>query len=735
MTTLYCSGIAGGCVLSPGLGVARSLREAFADLRIVGVAGTPHSGGVHDPAFDEVWIREPEHDEATHTAAILARLDAGAWWICGSELEARRLARDAGDRGRLLSPATGALAHFDAAADLARALGLRCPPAISPREEDWRLSAFGREHGWRLWLTGPDRAPTRIDGWRTLERTRAHLAAAWSHGGLALQAQVEGVRESIVFAGWRGDMLGACHMSAATETAHGEPWGVHVAPLADTSPDVAAALARELAAAAWTGGGELELVRSADGLPWLCARRPHFAASVHAATLAGTNLPAALVGAATGRDHAPAARRGTQVVRAVVEIAARPGIPVPEPVATAGTVVRAGGYLGGMPDPGATTVAGPHPREDAVAPDERLAAIVADLPAAGQTPHAHALDPAPRWNRIASAVRDAAAGRRVELAYSIKTDPDAGLLRAARAHGFLAEAITAAEMQRAQDAGYAAAAIVLNGPGKRWPPPAPGVRAYAAFADSLGEMATLARLAGSGDLSARYLGPRLRPPSVASRFGIPLGDHGTFGALASMLSALPASQLVGLHFHWASSEAGHETWFDTIDAFAGWGRRLQAATGRAIRCLDLGGGWHPDDFDDVLLPRLPELLARCHAELEELDVIVLEPGRALVQPLAVVETTVLELREGRGAREIVVDASLAEVPRAPVYPHRVLSRGEAGWLRWGRGPDRVLGRLCMEDDVLRTGIAVPDDVRSGSRVLIADAGAYDRSMAYRFGRG
>ena len=47
----------------------------------------------------------------------------------------------------------------------------------------------------------------------------------------------------------------------------------------------------------------------------------------------------------------------------------------------------------------------------------------------------------------------------------------------------------------------------------------------------------------------------------------------------------------------------------------------------------------------------------------------------------------------------------------------------------------MIGRLCMEDDVLRTGIAVPDDLRSGSRVLIADAGAYDRSMAYRFGRG
>jgi diaminopimelate decarboxylase len=222
---------------------------------------------------------------------------------------------------------------------------------------------------------------------------------------------------------------------------------------------------------------------------------------------------------------------------------------------------------------------------------------------------------------------------------------------------------------------------------------------------------------------------------LASKFGVQLGDFGTFSELVSMLRRLPASTPVGLHVHWASSEAGHETWFAAIEAALEWGGCLQELTGRGIACLDLGGGWQPDDFDTAFLPRLSELVARCHTELDALEVIVLEPGRALVQPLAVVETTVLELRGGTGAREIVVDASLAELPRANAYPHRVLSRGDDGWRQWGRGPDRMLGRLCMEDDVLRTGVALPDEVRAGTRVLIADAGAYDRSMAYSFGRG
>ena len=137
----------------------------------------------------------------------------------------------------------------------------------------------------------------------------------------------------------------------------------------------------------------------------------------------------------------------------------------------------------------------------------------------------------------------------------------------------------------------------------------------------------------------------------------------------------------------------------------------------------------------MLLPRLPDLLERCAAQLPGLELVVLEPGRALVQALSVVEASVLDVRERGDVREVVVDASLAEIPRAGVYPHRILSRAGHHWHQWGRGPDRVVGRLCMEDDVLRVGIAIPDALRAGARVLLADAGAYDRSMAYSFGDG
>jgi diaminopimelate decarboxylase len=41
----------------------------------------------------------------------------------------------------------------------------------------------------------------------------------------------------------------------------------------------------------------------------------------------------------------------------------------------------------------------------------------------------------------------------------------------------------------------------------------------------------------------------------------------------------------------------------------------------------------------------------------------------------------------------------------------------------------------METDILASDLALPESLREGDRLVIGDAGAYDASMAYNFGRG
>ena len=85
-------------------------------------------------------------------------------------------------------------------------------------------------------------------------------------------------------------------------------------------PDLTTALERAfVAATAWTGGGEIELIRDATGRLWLMEINPRFPAWIFGATLAGVNLPALLVAAELGVARCPRSRRASEFTRLVVQ--------------------------------------------------------------------------------------------------------------------------------------------------------------------------------------------------------------------------------------------------------------------------------------------------------------------------------------------------------------------------------------------------------------------------------
>ncbi|HYH82409.1 MAG TPA: hypothetical protein VEX86_21640, partial [Longimicrobium sp.] len=187
----------------------------------------------------------------------------------------------------------------------------------------------------------------------------------------------------------------------------------------------------------------------------------------------------------------------------------------------------------------------------------------------------------------------------------------------------------------------------------------------------------------------------------------------------------------------ASDVLGPARWFEVFESVLHWAAAIQDGVGRPVRCLDVGGGWFPDDFDRELIPALPERIAAAAEALPSLERFMVEPGKAIAQPAMALVTTVLEVRRGKdGAVEAVVDAAISDLPMAPFYPHRVYGHSAAGaWEPLGGRGDRLLGRICMETDILASDLALPDTLAAGDRLVIGDAGAYDASMAYNFGRG
>jgi diaminopimelate decarboxylase len=744
--TFYVSGVHSGPNPSPGFGVAQSLRQAFPRARIVGVDYSVESSGLHSPVFDELWVQRPwkELDLDVYRAAIGERLaDGRAAWFPGQDLEVQWLA-DAlpASRGALAAPAAALPQIAKPAISAARDLPLAVPDYLTVDRCDWDLHTFCRAHGWQVWMKGPNYEAMRVRDWPSFRYARAVLGDTWATDALFVQRHVVGNEESVALCAYQGELLDCVHLRKHHQTHEGKTWSGSVS---EVDPAFVEPLRAVIAALNWTGGAELEFVRAADDTLQLIDWNSRFPAWIHAASFAGHNLPARLAEAAGFGAAVPARFQGRQFTRVVQEIPVRASHPLPavrpstdewavgskHPSGMPQLAQRLGARGGALGRPKPARAATPLPpalRQDL----DRL--MVDGLATPRRILLAHAARE--RFARVDEALAAApAAGPQLTFGYSVKTNPHPTLLGLADGAGMMAEVISAAELRRAVAAGFPVERVILNGPASQWPEgPTPEGTLLAAFADS---PHAFARWLADGPPRARYLGMRLRPVTIDSRFGTGLRDPKRFGEVAALLRAAPEGQALGAHFHFASDVLGPARWFDVFEGVLHWARALEQGAGRPLRCLDVGGGWFPDDFDRELLPRLGTMMEDARRVLPSLERFVVEPGKAMAQPTMALVTTVLEVRRRPdGGSEAVVDAAISDLPMAPYYPHRVYGRGGGGgWRALAGGEDRLLGRICMETDILATDVALPDGLEPGDRLVIGDAGAYDASMAYNFGRG
>lgn len=697
---------------------------------------------LHDPVFDDVAIHRPwgEFETASLRAFFDAHLAEGAYVMSTIDLEAYWLAHHFPQSRRVLSPGAHVFPHLakppSPVPDLAH---LGEPATVQVPEGTRACHAFLRATGFNAWLKGPFHDALHVRSWERFDATWNSLAQYWPGEGTHLQAHVDGAHEAIAFAAHGGQLLDAVWIVKNDMTTDGKTVGATRRRMADRDWRALRDYAAELD---WHGGGEIELVRDRHDRPWLIEINARFPAWIAGARFLGTNLPATLLAAELGVAlDDPPVHEG--FVRVQHEVPTRPGYRLLEPIVlepgepldaakTAFSIHELASHLRqtiGLPLPERVRPA-QHARDaDGPIPD----GIAATLGDPGLTPR-HWLDTAGLARRCA-----ALAERRarwpgppwLDVAYSMKTNPDPRVLAQVRDAGLSIETIGAAEYDRARTLSFPAERIVVNGPAKPDQLLADaGAAGATVFCDSLDEMR---RLTPAG-MRRRLLGVRLCPPEMASRFGVPMGDPDTVTDLLRVIGELSPAEL-GVHMHIAHAAVGWRTWRSLVETVAEFAAAVAEETDVPLTVMDVGGGMYPDALAaelDWLAGTLCPKLAR---EAPGLRRVIVEPGRAMVQDTAAVIATVLETRARGGARELVLDAALAEVSEAGHYPHRLAAldaRGAAYSL--GPGRDRLLGRSCMEDDVLARHVDT-SGLRAGDRVAILDAGSYDWSMAYDFGRG
>ena len=758
---IYISGLYSGPNPSPGVGIARSLRAAYPNATLVGVDYSNRSSGLHWVDFDEIWLQRPwdELDLKEYATQIKRILKGGALWISGLDLETIWLADELAEHPNLLVPPVSALNQVKKPAIPAcEGMPVKIPPFIPTSVSERDLYTFCRKHGWPVWVKGPWYQARLVRSWREVKAACAELAETWATSTLFLQKHIVGREESIAFAAYRGELLDAVYMEKRDITPEGKTWAGHISRVPSDLLDPLRSVIQHLE---WTGGAELEMMRDSEGDLWLLEWNPRFPAWIHGSTIAGYNFPALLVERATGIPYVTSEPQSPEFTRVVLEVPARAEYPLPPlPEPHPGQSILILKHPSGMPtlakrlrNTAASIIIKRTPDTiELVKKDDesdtalwnliRVEIDRIDLKLSAK------LD-TPKWlffESVAYFLFESMARASnqttvpiVKAAYSVKTNPDARFLDLARQFGFLAETISQKEIDKAVSRGFTMEQIVLNGPGKWWPD---GRRRraplHALFCDSIEEFENVLKVIQTDHPLSQIIGVRIRPPQIVSRFGIPVASFDAFRKLVQLVKILPSGYKLGIHFHIPSSEIGLQAWWRLFDSMLNWGKAIEAASGRKIQVIDIGGGFFPEDLQMEIQTRISHLRRSALRALPGLEEIILEPGKALTQPAMGLATRVLEMRRSvSGTTEVVVDGSIAELPDIWHYPHRVVwMRPEGSWkLLEQPGTSRIMGRLCMEGDILAESINVPREIRKGDILIFLDSGSYDRSMSYAFGRG
>lgn len=351
MTTIAVTGLNATDNPAPGVAVARALKAASPDVRVVGLAyDLLDPGNYAAEWFDDVFL-VPYPSQGTE--ALQARLE---------------VVLDAVGLDAVIPTLDSELPGFLRLEGWLRERGVGT--FLPTREQlDLRSKLHLAELGRRADLAVPDTVvlgeaselyhlherlpfPVVIKGvfygarvcWALDEALAAYhdVIARWGAPVLA-QAVVRGTEIDVAAVGdGRGGLLGAVPMRKTLLTDKGKGW----AGVAIKDPEALAMAERFAAATRWRGPCEVEVLRDEDGRTWLLEINPRFPAWVFMTVAAGPNLPWVAARAALGEPVAAdrAFRPGTMFVRISIDQIAR--LEDYEALATAGALVDRHGRFG-----------------------------------------------------------------------------------------------------------------------------------------------------------------------------------------------------------------------------------------------------------------------------------------------------------------------------------------------------------------------------------------------------
>ena len=340
------------------------------------------------------------------------------------------------------------------------------------------------------------------------------------------------------------------------------------------------------------------------------------------------------------------------------------------------------------------------------------------------------------------AIDDAFAGYPHRLHYALKANSSLALVRLLKTIGSAVDANSIWEIDLARRAGFDPADIVFTGVGKseqelECAVPL-GLRAI--NVESAGELARVESIAARAGVTAR-VAIRINPdidarshPHISTglkinKFGVPADEA---RELAASIANRPSLRLVAMHVHVGSQITTLEP-LRRAGAFLADIAQALAASGIRLEYLDAGGGLGVA-YDDGPAVSAEEYVSALVSAIRPTGLpIVVEPGRSIVGPAAVLVARVVDLKPRDAASTFaVLDAGMTELLRPALY--NAFHRIEPVRPRPG-APQRyeLVGPVCESSDVVGRDRTLPP-LQPGDLVAIRDSGAYGSAMASNYNR-
>ncbi len=335
---------------------------------------------------------------------------------------------------------------------------------------------------------------------------------------------------------------------------------------------------------------------------------------------------------------------------------------------------------------------------------------------------------------------------KVQMAWSYKTNYLNAVCSVFHQEKLWAEVVSEFEYDKAKRLGVPGKFIIFNGPDKNESALRKAIEDGAKIhIDHFDELYTILELTEEMDKKA----------NVAIRVNMDVGIYPKWdrfgfnyenGEAAQALKRIALSDklnLIGLHTHIGTYIMVADAYRIAASKLVELAKMIYTQFGIKLDYIDMGGGLPSNNTlkgqyldAEQILPSLEQYadaitapLLDLNLPLEEMPVLIMENGRALVDDAGyLISTVIANKRLSDGKRAVIIDAGVNYLFTSFWFNHKIVPAQHSGV---SQENSAVFGPLCMNIDSLRDNIVLPT-LKKGDKVIIENVGAYSVTQWMQF---